>query len=92
MIHLKDPLCFKESITISLEALSGMGIYEHLRDIVDTIPSTVNRMCLGTSRDIEESLGSCIDKFKETKTYHYLREDFKNALYDIEIQLNKKVS
>jgi hypothetical protein len=92
MLHIKDPLCFKESISISLEALSSISEFNHLREFVGTVPSTVSRTSVDTSKEIGESLLRCIDNFKKTKTYHYLREDFKNALYDIEIQLNKKVS
>ncbi|WP_307193412.1 hypothetical protein [Neobacillus niacini] len=91
MLYVKDPLCFKASIDISLEVLSEIddGL---LREFVDSIPSSVSWVSLETTSEVEESLKCCLVKFKETKTYHWLREDFKNALYDIEIQLNKKVS
>jgi hypothetical protein len=90
MLFVKDPLCFKASISISLEALSH---YDNglLREFVESIPSSVGKVRLETSPDVEESLKSCMNEFKETKTYHWLREDFKNALYDIEIQLNKRM-
>jgi hypothetical protein len=90
MLFVKDPLCFKASISISLEALSH---YDNgpLREFVESIPSSVGRVRLETTPEVEESLKSCMNEFKETKTYHWLREDFKNALYDIEIQLNKKM-
>ncbi|MFB3164808.1 hypothetical protein ABLO26_25955 [Neobacillus sp. 179-J 1A1 HS] len=90
MLYIKDPLSFKSAIFISLEVLSN---YDNglLREFVASIPSTVGRVRLETSMEVEASLTSCINEFKETKTYHWLREDFKNALYDIEIQLNKKM-
>jgi hypothetical protein len=90
MLFVKDPLCFKASISISLEALP---LYDNglLREFVESIPSSVGRVRLETSPEVEERLISCLNEFKETKTYHWLREDFKNALYDIEIQLNKKM-
>lgn len=91
MLYIKDPLCFKESITISLEVLSGGGDYEALQGFIGKIPSTVSTINLDIPMEIEVALLHCIDKFKETRTYYYLREDFKNALYDIEIQLNKKM-
>ncbi|KGM46073.1 hypothetical protein P9D43_28925 [Neobacillus niacini] len=91
MLYIKDPLSFKASIDISLEVLSEFadGL---LKEFVDSIPSSVDRVSLETTSEVEESLKFCLVKFKETKTYHWLREDLKNALYDIEIQLNKKVS
>jgi hypothetical protein len=90
MLFIKDPLCFKASISISLEVLSH---YDNglLREFVESIPSTVGRARLETSPEVEGSLRRCMSEFKKTKTYHWLREDFKNALYDIEIQLNKKM-
>ncbi|WHY00434.1 hypothetical protein [Neobacillus sp. DY30] len=90
MLYVKDLLSFKSAISISLEVLSN---YDNglLREFLATIPSTVGRARLETTMEIEESLKSCMKEFKQTKTYHWLREDFKNALYDIEIQLNKKM-
>jgi hypothetical protein len=90
MLYVKDPLCFKASISISLEVLSEFN-HGLLRDFVNTIPSKVGRVVLEAPSEVEEQLRRCILQFKETKTYHWLREDFKNALYDIEIQLNKKM-
>lgn len=91
VLYVSDPLSFKESILISLEALSDQE-FNQLREFVDLVPSSVGRLSLETCKEIEEELKSCINHFKETKTYHYLREDFKNSLYDIEIQVNKKIS
>jgi hypothetical protein len=90
MLFIKDPLCFKASISISLEVLSQ---YDNglLREYVESIPGTVERVRMETSTEVEERLKSCVNEFKKTQTYHWLREDFKNALYDIEIQLNKKM-
>jgi hypothetical protein len=90
MLFVKDPLCLKASISISLEVLSHYDI-SLLREFVQSIPSSVGRVRLETSQEVEDSLKSCMNEFKETKTYHWLREDFKNALYDIELQLNKKM-
>jgi hypothetical protein len=90
LLYVKDPLCFKAAISISLEVLSDFddGI---LREFVDSIPSTVGRLSLEAAPEVEERLRNCLVQLKETKTYHWLREDFKNALYNIEIQLNKKM-
>ncbi|MFJ5759284.1 hypothetical protein ACIQAA_09175 [Neobacillus sp. NPDC093182] len=90
MLFIKDPLCFKAAISVSLEVLShyDKGL---LREFVESIPSSVGRVRLETLPEVEESLKSCLNEFKKTKTYYWLREDFKNALYDIEIQLNKKM-
>ena len=90
MLFVKDPLCFKASISISLETLPNYN-NSLLREFVESIPSSVGRVRLETTPEVEERLKSCMNEFKETKTYHWLREDFKNALYDIEIQLNKKM-
>lgn len=89
MLFVKDSLCFKASISISLEALPH---YDNglLREFVESIPSSVGRLRLVASPEVEEQLINCMNEFKETKTYLWLREDFKNALYDITIQLNKK--
>lgn len=91
LLYLKDPLCFKEFLSISLEVLPQVR-YNHLNEFVHRIPGTVEPMSLDTSREIDDSINSCIEEFKTTKTYFWLREDFKNAVYDIEIQLNKKIS
>lgn len=91
MLYVKDPLCFKASISISIEVLSEFN-HGLLQKFIDTIPSKVGRVVVEALPEVEEQLRRCIHQFKETKTYHWIREDFKNALYDIEIQLNKKVS
>jgi hypothetical protein len=90
MLFVKDPLCFKASISIFLETLPH---YDNslLREFVESIPSSVGRVRLEASPEVGESLKNCMVEFKMTKTYHWLREDFKNALYDIEIQLNKRM-
>jgi hypothetical protein len=89
VLYVSDPLSFKESMLISLEALSE---YEYLREFIETIPSSVSVLKLNPSRDVAEGIKSCLEEFKTTKTYFWLREDFKNTLYDIEIQLNKRIS
>jgi hypothetical protein len=91
LLYLKDPLCFKEFISISLEVLPH-NKYHNLKEFVQSIPSTVGLTKVDAPKEIEECINSCISEFKNTKTYFWLREDFKNALYDIEIQLNKKIS
>lgn len=91
LINIKDPLCFKESMSIALEALSN-NKYDQLREFVALIPNKVGRISLDTSKEIENRLKRCINDFKVTKSYFWLREDFKNSLYDIEIQVNKKIS
>ncbi|MEH7180565.1 hypothetical protein [Neobacillus vireti] len=89
MLYVSDPLCFKESMLISLEALSGYGF---LRGFIESIPSTNTKVSIETTKEIEDQVKSCIKEFKGTKTYFWLREDFKNILYDIEIQAMDKIS
>jgi hypothetical protein len=89
LLYIKDPLCFKESIFIALEALAN-NKYVHLEEHVGSITS--GRVSFDFSNEVEESFKECISEFKETKTFFWLREDFKKVLYDIEIQLNKRVS
>jgi hypothetical protein len=88
LLYISDPLSFKESILISLEALSD---YEYLREFVESIPSSVGVLKLDPSGEVAEGIKGCLAEFKTTKTFFWLREDFKNALYDIERQLNKQV-
>lgn len=90
MLYIKDPLCFKESILISLEALSDAN-YDLLKEFVQTIDNSAGVVKLDTTVEVEESLSRCIKEFKEKKTYFWLREDFKNSLYDTELQVNKNI-
>lgn len=92
MLYLKDPLRVKESISVLLEALSRDRAHDQLKEFVDSIPSVVGQISMDTSKEFEVSLKNCINEFRKTKTYFWLREDFKNSLYDIEIQINKKIS
>lgn len=89
MLYLKDPLSVKESISILLEVLSNDRVYDQLKEFVDSIPSAVGQISMETTKEFEASLKNCIHEFMNTKTYFWLREDFKNSLYDIEIQINK---
>ncbi|MDQ6600378.1 hypothetical protein [Bacillus salipaludis] len=91
MFYLKDPLCFKESILISLEVVSENN-YLPVKNFAQSIPSVVKDGRFDTPQELEECIVSCINEFKKTKTYIWLREDFKNILIDVEGQLNKKVS
>ena len=92
MIYLNDPLSFKEAFLISLEVLSN-DKYVKLKEFIESIPSTINQMNLAISKEMETSLKSCISEVKKTKTYYWLREDFKNVINEIERQqYNKKVS
>jgi len=93
MIYISDSLGFKEAILISLEVFSDSK-YFPLKEWVQSIPNKVGLSISSfeLTPDLEESIRSCISEFKKTKAYFWLREDFKNILYDVEIQLNKKVS
>jgi hypothetical protein len=88
LIYILDPISLKESILITLEVYSN----NRLKEWAKSIPSVVGRTCIEVPRELEESLISCIEEFKKTKTYLYLREDFKNSLYNIELQLKNKAS
>lgn len=92
MLYLKDSLSAKESISILLEVLSNDRVYDQLKEFVDSIPSAVGQINMDTTKEFEASLKNCINEFMKTKTYFWLREDFKNSLYDIEIQINKPIS
>lgn len=92
MLSLKDPLSVKESISILLEVLSNDRVYDQLKEFVDSIPSVTGQISMDTSKEFEVSLKNSINEFMKTKTYFWLREDFKNSLYDIEIQINNKIS
>ncbi|WHY91255.1 hypothetical protein QNK12_27055 [Neobacillus cucumis] len=89
MFYLKDPICFKESILISLEVVSDNN-YMPVKSFAQSIPSILKDSRFDTSPELEECIVSCINEFKKTKTYIWLREDFKNILIDVEEQLNKK--
>lgn len=86
LIYLKDPLCFKESILVSLEVFSD-NRNTQLKEWAKSIPNTISRKNFEIPKEIEESLKACLNEFKKTKTYFWLREDFKNSLYDIETQI-----
>ena len=91
LVYLKDPVCVKEALYVALEVLPG-NKYSQLKQIVAVIPSTVGRTNWEVPKELKLNIFSCITEFKQMKTYLWLREDFKNALYDLEIQLNRKVS
>ncbi|EKN66464.1 hypothetical protein BABA_15182 [Neobacillus bataviensis LMG 21833] len=89
MIHVSSFVRFKEAMCISLE-VSSDGKYFPLKEWVQSIPNDAGLSSFELTPELEESVRSCIDEFKKTKTYFWLREDFKTILYDVELQLNKK--
>ncbi|PEQ82697.1 hypothetical protein CN481_24640 [Bacillus sp. AFS006103] len=91
MVYFKDPVCVKEALLVALEVLPE-NKNNQLKELVAFIPSTVERTHFEIPIGMIDDFKSCIIEFKKTKTYLWLREDFKNALYDMEIQLNKKIS
>jgi len=91
MIYVSDSIRFKEAVSIALEVFSDRK-YFPLKEWVQSIPNNVGLNRFELTTELEESIRSCISEFKKTKAYFWLREDFKNILYDVEIQLNKKVS
>ncbi|MEH6958014.1 hypothetical protein [Neobacillus drentensis] len=91
MVYLKDPVCVKQALLVALEVLPE-NKYSQLKQIVAFIPNTVGRTNWEVPKKLRERVLSFITEFKQMKTYLWLREDFKNALYDLEIQLNRKIS
>ncbi len=91
LVYLKDPICVKQALLVALEVLP-QNKNNHLNELVTFIPSTVSRTNWEVPKELREMVLSFITEFKQMKTYLWLREDFKNALYDLEIQLNRKIS
>ncbi len=91
LVYLKDPVCIKEALSIALELLPD-NKYCQLKESVALIPSIVGCTNWEIPEELKEDLIRCIKEFKPSKTYLWLREDFKNELYDMEIQLNRKIS
>ncbi|WP_144550553.1 hypothetical protein [Bacillus sp. X1(2014)] len=91
MVYLKDPVSIKEALSVALEVLPD-NKYNQLKESVAWIPIIVGRTKWEIPEELKEDLIHCIKEFKQSKTYFWLREDFKNALYDMEIQLDRKIS
>ncbi|QCJ44779.1 hypothetical protein FAY30_24445 [Bacillus sp. S3] len=89
MIFVSDSLGLKETMLISLEVFSDSK-YPALKEWAQSIPTDAGQSSFELTPELEERLRSCINEFKKTKTYFWLREDFKNIVYDVELQLNKK--
>jgi hypothetical protein len=60
--------------------------HENLKRLLNRVPNNLSSETLATSMEEKKQLKECIHAFKQTKTYHWVREEFLQELKDIERQ------
>ncbi|MGN7299113.1 hypothetical protein [Ferdinandcohnia sp. SAFN-114] len=90
MVYINNASNFKDSMDIVLEVMEGTE-QEAFQSISNELTHSLsnlsqNGFAINLSQTEKQELYNCLQSFKETKTYYYLREDLKNSLIDLEIQ------
>jgi len=90
-LSITNPFTFKESLLVAVEVTDSF--LNHLQigqiyEIINKVPNSLPDVTITLSSTLTFALKSCIQSFKQTATYNWLREDFKEAITDIEQQLN----
>ena len=86
---IPSPCRFKTLMEIALEVtFSKLDPVTHgnVRGLLNRVPNHLTSETLTTSIEEKKQLKECIDAFKQSKTYYWVREDFLGELKDIERQ------
>jgi hypothetical protein len=88
-ITIPNPFTFKTSMDIALEVtfpVLASETHENLMSLVKRIPNYLRHETLTATPEEKNQLKECIQIFKQSKTCIWIREDFLQALNDIERQ------
>lgn len=88
-LNIPNPFTFKTSLDIALEVTFPVlpaDTHENLKDLVNKVPNHLWPETIAASQQEKSDLKECIQAFKQTKTCSWMREDFLEALNDIERQ------
>ncbi|MDQ1000350.1 hypothetical protein QFZ28_000750 [Neobacillus niacini] len=88
-LTILNPFTFKTSMDIALEVtfpVLASETHENLMCVVKRVPNYLRAETLTTTSEEKNQLKECIQAFKQSKTCSWIREDFLQALNDIERQ------
>jgi hypothetical protein len=88
-LTIRNPFTFKTSMDIALEVTFPVltsETHENLMCIVKRVPNYLRPETLTATPEEKSHLKECIQAFKQSKTCSWIREDFLQALNDIERQ------
>ena len=86
---IPSPCRFKTFMEIALEVTFSIldpVTHENLKRLLNRVPNNLSSETLTTSMEENKQLKECINAFKQSKTYYWVREDFLQELKDIERQ------
>ena len=88
-IVIPSPCRFKTFMEIALEVTFSKldpVTHENLKRLLNRVPNNLSSETLATSTEENKQLKECINAFKQSKTYYWVREDFLQEIRDIERQ------
>ncbi len=88
-LTIQNPFTFKVSMDIALEVtfpVLASETHENLMSLVKRVPNYLSVETLTATPEDKIQLKECIHAFKQSKTCSWIREDFLQALNDIERQ------
>jgi hypothetical protein len=88
-LTIPNPFTFKTSMDIALEVtfpVLASETHENLLSLVKRVPNYLRSGMLTATPEEKTQLKECIQAFKQSKTCSWIREDFLQALNDIERQ------
>ncbi|TLS38675.1 hypothetical protein [Pseudalkalibacillus caeni] len=91
-IYVSNPANLKEALTIAIEATGTILTTtqrENLSMFVNEIPNKIQEEELSIEPETNKDFIFCLEHFENTRTFHWLRENFYEILLDFKRELLK---
>jgi hypothetical protein len=91
---MKNPFALRESLKIAVEVSYPLLVptpHKSLNSIINRIPNILNESSIQLSKSEMNLLRTCLERFRNTNTFRWVRPDFIEAVIDAEKQLKKEL-
>ncbi|MBM7656433.1 hypothetical protein [Neobacillus cucumis] len=88
-IVIPTPLRFKTFMEIALEVTFSIldpVTHNNVKRLLNRVPNNLSTETLTTSMEEKNQIRECLNAFKQSRTYYWVREDFLQELKDLEGQ------
>lgn len=89
-VRVRNPFALRESLQIALEVawpdLPPEGVTS-LRTFLGRLPTRIQPVAVPVASEDRQALLACAAHFRQSRTSHWLREDFGHAMAELEREL-----
>lgn len=92
-VKVLNPFALKESLLVALEVAwpdMDREAVSAVRGFLSHVPSSVRPAEIAVGQSEREGLLACSAYFQRSRTWHWMREDLVQALYDLFVELKRK--